>query len=213
MFKTPDISHLKAEDYDHVYEPAEDTFLLLDALEKDNAFIQKTRPTLCVEVGCGSGTVTTFLSKLLGNSAQCIGTDLNGFATSTTKRTAIQNSASVEIVQMDLVNSFLPRLCGQVDLILFNPPYVVTPSEEVGVGGITASWAGGIHGMEVTNRFLPIVPKLLSQEGAFYLVAIKENKIGNIEEQMLSCGLIMEKILERKAGSERLAILKFTRIT
>jgi len=45
-----------------------------------------------------------------------------------------------------------------VDVILFNPPYVPTNTEEIldaqTARGIESSWAGGLHGMNVTDLFL-----------------------------------------------------------
>ena len=42
-FPTPSFSYLNQEDYQHVYEPAEDTFLMMDALEKDADFLRARR--------------------------------------------------------------------------------------------------------------------------------------------------------------------------
>lgn len=53
MLPTPDLSHLKRIDYDRdIYEPAEDTFALLDALEADAPRLRDARPRLCLEIGC-----------------------------------------------------------------------------------------------------------------------------------------------------------------
>ncbi len=65
------------------------------------------------------------------------------------------------VVRTDLVSSL--RLRGLVDLLLFNPPYVVTPPEEMEGCGISISWAGGRDGRQVIDRFLPQVSLPLNE--------------------------------------------------
>ncbi|XP_014743961.1 PREDICTED: hemK methyltransferase family member 2 isoform X2 [Sturnus vulgaris] len=137
------------------------------------------RVEICLEIGSGSGVVSTFLaSSILGPSALYICTDINPMAAYCTQETALLNNVHLQPVITDLVKGLSPRLNGKVDLLLFNPPYVVTPSEEVKSHGIEASWAGGKQGREVMDRVFPLVPDLLSPGGLFYLVTIKENNPG-----------------------------------
>ncbi|KAF6120514.1 N-6 adenine-specific DNA methyltransferase 1 [Phyllostomus discolor] len=99
----------------------------------------------------------------------------------------------------------------KVDLLVFNPPYVVTPSEEVGSHGIEAAWAGGRNGREVMDRFFPVVPDLLSPRGLFYLVTIKENNPEEILRTMRMKGLQGTAALSRRAGREMLSVLRFAK--
>eukprot|EP01135_Chromosphaera_perkinsii_P012235 Nk52_evm6s2622 gene=Nk52_evmTU6s2622 len=225
MLPTPDLSHLKAEDYNRVYEPAEDTFLLLDAIEKDLDFIRGViSPSLCVEIGSGSGCVTTFLCQHVPD-LYCIASDVNVYANQCTLRTAKQNNVqeSVDVVNTDLLNGIKGRLSGKVDVVLFNPPYVVTESEEVWHGKIdmenmdfsdpelTWSWAGGIDGREVIDRAIPAIVDILSRSsGTCYMIMLKQN----LPEQMQSLlkekyGLESDIVIQRKCGIERLCVLKF----
>jgi hypothetical protein len=82
----------------------------------------------------------------------------------------------VEMVLCDLASALLPRLSGQIDLLLFNPPYVPTPDEEVERGGLAAAWAGGARGRRVIDRLLAVVPSLLSPRGEMFMVAVHENE-------------------------------------
>eukprot|EP00920_Eleutheroschizon_duboscqi_P026618 GHVT01065397.1.p1 GENE.GHVT01065397.1~~GHVT01065397.1.p1 ORF type:complete len:393 (-),score=54.92 GHVT01065397.1:304-1482(-) len=62
---TPCLAHQTAEEVDVVYAPAGDTFLLIDALASDFDNIKNVlQPTLALEIGPGSGVVSTFLLRL-----------------------------------------------------------------------------------------------------------------------------------------------------
>ncbi|MED6267838.1 HemK methyltransferase member 2 [Characodon lateralis] len=210
-YPTPVYSHAGRGSFQDVYEPAEDSFLLIDALEKDAERLLHLSPCVCLEVGSGSGVVSAFLASVVGPSALYLCTDVNPAAAQCTARTASCNCVSLQPVITDLVESFLPRLCGKVDVLLFNPPYVVTPSEEVGSRGIEAAWAGGERGREVTDRFLPLVAQLLSSEGLCYLITIAENNPEEIIGLLSQSGLEGESCLSTRAGNERLSVLRFHR--
>ena len=65
----PDLSHLRSTDYEAVYEPSDDTFLLIDALSADVALLRERRPSICVEIGSGSGAVLAHVGSLLPPSS------------------------------------------------------------------------------------------------------------------------------------------------
>ncbi|NWI13352.1 HEMK2 methyltransferase, partial [Crypturellus soui] len=207
---TPQHGHVGAQGlFREVYEPAEDTFLLLDALERDAAQLRAARVAICLEIGCGSGVVSAFVASIIGPNALYMCTDINPMAAYCTVETALINNVQLQPIITDLVKGLSPRLNGKVDLLLFNPPYVVTPSEEVGSHGIEASWAGGKNGREVMDKVFSLVADLLSTEGLFYLVTIKENNPDEILETMKQYGLEGTKALSRQAGREMLTILRF----
>ncbi|KAJ6786699.1 hypothetical protein PWT90_08786 [Aphanocladium album] len=142
MLPTPDTSHVP---YERVYEPAEDSFLLLDTLSSPTecAFLTKrfAHPApLVVEIGTGSGVVLGFVN------AQCqtifgqpeiltAGIDMNAYAcratVATVRKAAADERASTSSgtgtylgsSMADLTSCFRP---GAVDVLIFNPPYVPT---------------------------------------------------------------------------------------
>jgi len=210
---TPSLSHLSADNYDHIYEPAEDSFLLIDALEEDLALLQNMKPSVCVEIGSGSGIIITAVAKALGRSSCYIAIDINPVACRVTQSTAKLHGTDVEVIRMDLMSGFHWK--NKVDVLIFNPPYVVTPSEEVlenkVYGDLARAWAGGKRGREVMDRLFPKVPNLLSHRGVFYVVVISENCPQDIHHIMNELGFDMHVVKERKVRGEHLLVLKFTR--
>ncbi|XP_023165873.1 methyltransferase N6AMT1 [Drosophila hydei] len=216
--ETPHTEHLSSADYEHVYEPAEDSFLLLDALESDLQFLDTLQPRLCLEIGSGSGVIITALAKRLANTAHCLATDINPKACEATKRTAIRNGARLDSLRCNLTDA-LRRRC--VDLLLFNPPYVVTTDEELQSQMLTDnpaternlvySWAGGTDGRRVTDILLEQLDDILSPSGVLYLLLLHENKPDEIIEQLRRQKFQALKYMERRIPGEHLYILKVKR--
>ncbi|KAG0246916.1 HemK methyltransferase member 2 [Mortierella sp. GBA43] len=125
--------------------------------------------------------------------------------------TYLVSELSADVIETHFADGLLPRLEQQIDLLYFNPPYVLTPSEEVGSHSVVASWAGGIDGREVIDKFLPLVKNLLSPKGVFYLVVVNENKPDDIRDIMKKDGFDSSVVKTRLAGREKLLILKFVR--
>ncbi|XP_043483968.1 methyltransferase N6AMT1-like isoform X1 [Leptopilina heterotoma] len=209
--ETP-IVKLSDEDRETVYEPSEDSFLLIDALESDLQSIDARMPGIGLEIGSGSGVVITALAMALGSRfpSYFLATDINPNACKVTKKTSVTNSTKVEVIQMDLATNFLPL--KYFDLIVFNPPYVVTEALEVfDEKLISKTWAGGLEGRQVMKRIFPHIPNLLSENGIFYLLIIKENNPEYIMEYFKQFNMIGSMIAERKIRGEHLYVLKFVR--
>lgn len=205
--ETPYQNHIDKADYEHVYEPAEDSFLLIDALEKDLEYIKSKNPTFCLEVGSGSGVVITAFGMAFPNTL-CFSTDINFKACCMTKSTAFKNNVILDTVNMDLVHCFVDK---KFDVVIFNPPYVVTERNECGGCGIEASWAGGVKGREVTDRLLPMIPKILSTNGTFYLLLIEDNIPLEVIEIMSKYSFKSETIITRRVKNEQQMVIKFFR--
>jgi release factor glutamine methyltransferase len=96
MIKDPDISHISRSDFDKIYEPAEDSFLLMDAVKADLPFLlpRLSRAPMCLEVGSGSGFVGAYVSSLIPNSF-FYATDINPHAVAVSGETYRRNKVSL----------------------------------------------------------------------------------------------------------------------
>uniref|UniRef100_A0A915Q566 Methyltransferase HEMK2 n=1 Tax=Setaria digitata TaxID=48799 RepID=A0A915Q566_9BILA len=196
MHPTPTY-YITNEQKDSVYEPAEDTFLLMDALEKDNEALRELEPSVVVEIGSGTGVIAVFCQQLLRMPAFTLTTDINFKALQCTRGTAYLNNGSVEVVQCDLLSALQYRLYGLVDVLLFNPPYA-------------RCWAGGPSGRCVVDQLFTHLPEILAPGGFFYVVALHSNDVPNMLAYNRST-FSSKIVLERRCGIEHLFVLKFTK--
>ena len=177
----------------HVYEPAEDSFLLVDALLEN---IQNGDRIL--EVGCGSGIVSVFASNI---ASSVVATDLNPHAV----KCAAGNG--VPVVRTDLYSG----LIGTFDLIVFNPPYLPTSKYERLGGWDDLMLDGGPDGRKTIARFLEGIDDFLSPCGRVLLLVSSLTGVSEVSRLMQDAGLDAEPVSESRLFFEQLVVLKGSR--
>jgi release factor glutamine methyltransferase len=171
-----------------VYEPCDDTYLLMDAA------LNEVRPADSVlEVGTGCGVI----AKRVAERARCV------IATDTNPR-AVENARlnGVEAIMGDL----FADLDNRFDLIIFNPPYLPSRSD-ISRDWQTQAWDGGPSGREVIVQFLSQVGNYLTQKGRVLLVISSITGYEEVTELMHAQFGIVKAIAERKFFFETLYVV------
>eukprot|EP00877_Chromochloris_zofingiensis_P002238 jgi/Chrzof1/12014/Cz06g18050.t1 len=145
-----------------------------------------------------------------------VATDINAAALTHTAQTlAAHKVTGIDLLQTDLLAALLPRLASAVDLLVFNPPYVPTPDEEVTGEGIVRSWAGGHRGRRVIDRLLTQLDDVLAPGGQLWLVTVQQNDPQGIIEEMQSKGYAGETseksgygVCQERGGAGKLHLLE-----
>ncbi len=136
---------LRYRTHDEVYQPEDDTWLLVDMIQ--GLELQGKR---VLEIGCGAGLgVLAAVRK----GAKGVGSDRNRPAVALLLENARLNGSesNVQAVHADLLTAFDLR---GVDLLVFNPPYLPTAPEDRVQGELNLAFDGGASGDVVIDRFL-----------------------------------------------------------
>lgn len=190
-------ARVKLGDADHVYEPAEDSFLLGDAALKEAG------PGMRIlEVGTGAGFISAVLLANL-KDIRLVATEINPHAARCAK------ANGVEVIRTDLfrgVRSGSPET--HFDLILFNPPYLPTSGEEKVPGWLNYAFDGGTSGRETLDRFLDEVRNYLKPGGMILVLISSITGLDAVKEKMKGLGFEIDIIVRKKVSFEELMVVR-----
>ncbi len=174
-----------------VYAPAEDTWLLLRAARTECRDGERV-----LEIGCGSGAVSAALSR----RAHVLATDINPHAV------RVARDMGIEVVRTDLFSG----ICGRVDLVLFNPPYLPTQPEERRDDWLEYALDGGPDGRATISRFLSGIGRVLAPSGRALLLVSSLTGFREVCTLIAQAGFVSEVVLEEQVEGELLTVIRFS---
>lgn len=179
---------IEIEIHPGVYEPAEDSMLMIEALE--------VRPgEEVLEVGCGTGIIALHCAKA---GARVTASDVSIKAIECARANAERNDLDITLVESDLTE----KMNGEFEVIVFNPPYL--PEDEIS----DPSWTGGVSGLEMTLMFLKQCKRRLAPGGRVYIIVSTLSESRKFEPAADEMGYDYEIAARRQVFFEELIVYK-----
>lgn len=185
-----------------IYEPAEDTFQLLEVLEVAEC-------DRVLEIGTGCGIIALECAR---QGAKVVCTDINPYAVELTQSNLSRNlsllKGNVEVRCGDLFSVIKPS--ERFDVVIFNPPYLPTRAKERigGSGWFDVATGGGVTGLTVTKRFLEDLPKYLNKNGRAYFIFSSLSDRKKLDIYLSKAKLKSEILLSRRFNDEQIDIYR-----
>lgn len=192
-------------DLDEIYQPAEDTFLLLKAA------LEEARPEdVAVEIGCGRSLISR---EIASNVKSILSTDINPHAVMLAKEFGL------EAVRADLFRG----IAAEFDLVIFNPPYLPaikkdiideeifeeeSIEKETAKGWLNFALDGGATGRDVISRFLENLKSHLSPKGRALLLISSITGLDEVMEKAKLEGFEAAVVASDRCFFERLYVIK-----
>lgn len=178
-----------------VYQPAEDSHLLLDAA-RDHV----GDDDVVLEVGTGSGYVATELEAQ--GASRVVASDVNPLACQAAKERGL------EVVLANLVEPFA---ADSFDVVLFNPPYLPETEETTIEDWMDVALTGGETGRGVIDPFIESVGRVLALDGMVLLIASSLSGLDDVEASAEAAGFRTRTVVQESFPFETIEVLALTR--
>lgn len=185
---------------EHVYETAEDSFLIAEKMVVDEN-------DTVLDLGTGCGILAILSAK---KAKHVVAVDINPYAIKCAHKNAKTHGVTekIDFVRGDLFQAIENN--QRFSLILFNSPYLPSePGEEN--TWIGKAWAGGPKGRDVIDRFIVDVPCWLSDDGRVLLVQSSLSDPETSIEMFSGLGLQAKIVAEVKFPFETIVLIEAKR--
>lgn len=173
-----------------VYEPREDTFLVLKE-------VQRYAQGRVLDMGTGSGVLAIAASK---QADLVIGADINKKALDYARKKA----ANIDNIKFVYSNLFKKLKKQEFDLIIFNPPYL--PEKKKEPQWLKLQITGGKKGYEILDRFFSQASNYLTPNGKILVLFSTLTKQDKVHEILENYAFNYQKLAEQSFDFETLFV-------